>query len=271
MSFTDVERVIYAKNPLVEVVCQLRFPRILSINENQPVLFQEKIREKYPLYSVATEWQQEFSLDLAHMSNDAPLIPRVTQAENGKNYRFSSADNNWHINLTPTFLALSTSKYSQWEEFLERLKDPLAALVEVYRPAFYERVGLRYVNVFTRSDLGLEGIDWSELIHSFALGFLSNEQVKEDIKSYNSFIELEIGNGAIAQIRSGLGLFGGIENGVSCTNPELSFILDNDLYFMRKNMNEFDESLHYLHSISTKLIRAIITDKLHNALEPREK
>ena len=43
MPFKDTERVIYNKNPLIEVVCQLRFPRILTISETQPTSFQEKV------------------------------------------------------------------------------------------------------------------------------------------------------------------------------------------------------------------------------------
>ena len=37
------KRVKYQEAPLVEVICQLRFPTILSINANEPVEFQEAI------------------------------------------------------------------------------------------------------------------------------------------------------------------------------------------------------------------------------------
>jgi len=40
------------------------------------------------------------------------------------------------------------------------------------------------------------------------------------------------------------------------------------MFFMRKSIDELDESLNYLHNVSTKLIRAIITEKLHNAMKP---
>ena len=36
MKFPDVERVIYQKNPLVEVVCQCVFSRIFAIDERVP-------------------------------------------------------------------------------------------------------------------------------------------------------------------------------------------------------------------------------------------
>lgn len=44
MLFPPTQRVIYHKNPLVEVVCQLRFPTILKIDAEIPVAFQEAVR-----------------------------------------------------------------------------------------------------------------------------------------------------------------------------------------------------------------------------------
>ena len=51
MSFPDTPRVIYNKNPLAEVICQLRFPSILLIDAGLPAGFQERIRAMYPLFA----------------------------------------------------------------------------------------------------------------------------------------------------------------------------------------------------------------------------
>ena len=269
MPFPDAKRVIYNKNPLIQVVCQLRFPRILSINEREPVSFQERIKGEYQIYSVITELEGQFEFGPVN-TDGTPPVPRVTQSVNSKNHRFSSDDGNWHVNLTPTVMALSTSKYSRWEDFNEKLKEPLSAFEDLYDPPFYERIGLRYVDAFRRSELGLEGVDWAELIQPSVSGFLSDEHIRGDINSYNSLTELDIGSGATAQIRSALGYVGGVENGFPRTNSELAFIIDSDMFFPRKNIDDLDASLAYLHDISTKLIRTMITDKLHDAMEPEE-
>jgi len=268
MPFSDVERVIYNNNPLIEVICQLRFPRILSINEFLPAAFQDRIRGDYPLFNVAIEHQQQFTID--SIDTDTPPIPRVVQSEKINNYRFSSADGFWHINLTGTFIALSTSKYSCWEDFLLRMKKPLAALLDIYKPAFYERIGLRYVDAFRRSKLKLDGVDWSELIQPYALGFLSNLLVKNEVRSQNYTVEIDIGNKAIAQIKTTLGFVGSIGNSLPTSNHELSFIVDSDIFYMKKEISELNDSLEYLHNNSTKLIRAIITDRLHKAMGPEK-
>jgi len=44
--FSNEERMIYAKRQLVEVICQLRFPEILSIDASEPAAFQDRIRRE---------------------------------------------------------------------------------------------------------------------------------------------------------------------------------------------------------------------------------
>ena len=56
MPFPEVKRIIYKKNPLDKVICQLRFPTILKIEKEIPAEFQERIRKEFPNYSESTEW-----------------------------------------------------------------------------------------------------------------------------------------------------------------------------------------------------------------------
>ena len=267
MPIANFERVIYKKNPLVEVICQLRFPRILKINENQPADFQDKIRSKYPLFQVAIEQQQNIAIDYNNVP-ESPITTRMMQSESIKNYKFSSSDEKWHINLTSTFLALSTSSYDRWESFTEHLSEPLNALIEIYNPAFFERVGLRYVDAFKRSTLEIDHPDWSDLVKPFVLGFMSNSDIKDQVRSQNSVVELDIGNGAIAQIRTSKGYVNNLSLGLPNPTVEESFIVDSDMFMIRKAIGEQNESLNYMHDYSTKLIRLIITDKLHEAMGP---
>ncbi len=55
MPFPESERVVYGENPLVEVICQLKFPPILDISTAEPAAFQNKVRKLYPLYEKDTE------------------------------------------------------------------------------------------------------------------------------------------------------------------------------------------------------------------------
>ena len=269
MPFVDVEHVIYKKNPLIEVVCQLRFPRILSINERQPVDFQDRIRREYPLFDVLTEQQQRVEINAA--IGDSIAVPRIIQADKTKNYKFSSADGIWKVNLTSTFLALSTSQYSSWEDFRSRLDLPLNALIDIYQPAFYERIGIRYVDAFQKSRLHLDDTPWNELIEPPALGLLSNPAVMNDVRGYSSVSEINIGDDAIARINATLGVVGNPAQMIVAETPEISFIIDTDLFCGKRNLDGLDSALTHLHDTSYKLIRSLIKDKLHYSMEPEEK
>ncbi|MDR0609494.1 MAG: TIGR04255 family protein [Planctomycetaceae bacterium] len=265
MPFKEAQRMIYKKNPLDQVVCQLRFPCILSINEKPPATFQDCLRDQYPFYNVTTE-----NVRRVLFEPDSDGLPFNISPDNLNNYSFTSDDGVWVINLTSTFLSLTTTNYLKWEDFIARLRKILAVLIEIYKPVFFERVGLRYIDVFCPSRLGLKDVAWDELIQPFVLGFLSCNDVKNDVTGYSGTSELDIGNGAIARIITALG-YAKNSDKQPITNSELSFIVDSDLFFGKKYTHETEDAIEELHRHSTKIIRAIITDKLHHAMEPESK
>ena len=48
MISSDNRRYAYGKSQLIEVICQLRFPTILSIDTREPADFQETVRAAFP-------------------------------------------------------------------------------------------------------------------------------------------------------------------------------------------------------------------------------
>jgi uncharacterized protein (TIGR04255 family) len=268
MALKDYPRVHYRKNPLIEVICQVRFPRILSIDGEVPSAFQNKISAQYPILQTANELQQQFSINI---TDDNP-VPHITQSERRPNYAFMSTDKNWKLSLTSNFLSLSTVKYSSWEDFNEKLIPIISIFKEVYSPSFneYERVGLRYIDGFTRSKLGLVGKDWSELLHPFALGFLSHSGIKNDIKSFSCTTEIDAGNQVFARITTALGYVNSGNIQIPLPEQELSLIVDSDIFAFRVNNDTLFSKLDYAHKISTNIIQSIITDTLQYAMGPEK-
>jgi uncharacterized protein (TIGR04255 family) len=272
MSSDNADNIIYRKNQLINVICQLRFPRILSINENAPAEFQDKIRDNYPLYNMLINKEQQLTFDPSNK------LPSIFSAEDIKNHVFSSEDGVWTIDLTSTYLSLTTSQYPSWESYKKRLLDISFVLLSVYKPAYFERIGIRYINAFRRSLLDLDAVDWRELIEPFALGFMSSTEYAKNIIGYQATTEIDIGNNAIARIVTSTGYIANVipQNSLINTalmqNPELAFIVDNDFFFNTKKQNdELNDSLEKLHKNSSVLIRSVITDKLHQAMEPMQK
>ena len=102
MLYADNPRVHYDRPQLAEVICQLRFPAILSIGAKEPAEFQEAVRTIFPRYAAKRE-------------QPAPKITglgtpnaRLEQAQPITNYNFISADGKWMRNLTRNIPPLST-------------------------------------------------------------------------------------------------------------------------------------------------------------------
>lgn len=259
MPFPVSERVMYGKSPLLEVICQLRFPRILSINNQDPYEFQEKIRNQFPLFSENLEHSQQFSIDVGQ---NQVAAPRIMQSESQKNYSFISIDEKWKINLTSTFISISTTAYTNWEDFLEKFSEPLKALVDLYKPAIYERVGLRYIDVFNRNVLGLSGTEWADLIEPHALGFLCDAKIGSHILNNNVAVELVLDDGVSnARIMTSLGT-------VPHYGDEVCFVIDSDLFTTSRSSLDIQDKLNYLHTRASRLLRWSIKDKLHESMEP---
>ena len=259
--FSTESRVIYRKNQLGEVICQLRFPEILAIGAKPPVDFQEAIRADYPQYS-------------SRMEAPAPKlsgVPGNMSLQNQPatiNYQFVSADGIWRVNLTQKFISLACNRYTSWEDFAARLDKPLAAFIQIYKPAYFERIGLRYVNFISRKALGLEGTPFRELIQGKYLGILSDEQVMEPSVGRSGVdAEFAIRGGCRVKLHAGPGQV----HRAGKTDGEVKFIFDQDLYMPGKVApNLSAPALQTLHAMGWALFRDAITDELHDAMEPNE-
>lgn len=257
--FSTSPRCHYGTHPLGEVICQFRFPEILAIGAKPPVDFQEAIREDFPQF-------------LRRQESPAPRItgtPGNMQLQNPPavtNYQFASADGLWRVNLTSTFISLSCTRYTTWEEFAGKLDKPLAAFIQVYKPAYFQRVGLRYLNFISRSALGLEGVPFSELIAPCYLGPLAEEDVSESASTRCSVdAELNIRGGCRVKLHAGPGMVK--RNGQE--DKEIKFIFDQDLYMPGQlPLNLAAGALTTLHAQADSIFRGAITQRLHEAMEP---
>lgn len=252
-----MERVIFKKNPLDEVILQFMFPTILSINANDPVDFQEAIRQSFPRYRVMTGNQQEFQIERGISGG------RVTPISNkkNKNYEFVSADGRSKLNLTSSFIAISTLSYTRWEDFWGAFEEPLSKFIEIYKPAFFERIGLRYVDIISRNDLGLKDKRWDELIKQDWLGVLAFTD-EDKVKLTHNEAEFVLDDGVTRlKIRTGLG-----------ERPETRekvFVADTDyIYVENIKTDQYDDIVSTLHGYSKYFIENIITETLIDAMEP---
>lgn len=257
--FSNESNVHFARHQLAEVICQLRFPEILAIAANSPVDFQEKIRGEYPQYLRKQEVPASRTTDTSGKT--------VVNGNNVTiNHQFASADGIWRVNLTSKFISLTCSQYTRWEDYAGRLDRILAAFISVYRPAYFERIGLRYLNFFSRKELGLDGVSFSQLFSPCYLGLLAEEDVPESSTTRCTVdAEMALRGGCRLKIHTGPGMVK--KNGQA--DNEVKFILDQDLYMPGQvPVNLSTAALQTLHSQANSIFLGAITDMLRNAMEP---
>lgn len=261
MQFPKAERYKYNKNPLREVICQLRFPTILKIETDAPSDFQDGIRDQFPLYDRLM--QQEQNVEVNAVDNAFPNT--LVTLKNTPNHTFESRDHFWRINLTSDFIAISTHSYSTWEEFKESFEKPLKLFIELYRPAFFTRIGLRYIDAIDRNELDLANVGWGELLNPMMAGMLAiNDTPGMKVTQTNQQSEIQLNAEATMVIRTGLGLIDGIKD-------EL-FVIDTDTFSTGESEpnGTLLAKLDALHEPVSRYFRWAITDRLHDAMAPEK-
>jgi uncharacterized protein (TIGR04255 family) len=261
MLFPETEKVEYQKPTLTQVICELRFPTILKIESEIPTAFQEKIRKAYPLFEKKT------GMPLGLPSG---LPEGIAQALMGFNieggspvFQFSSADGRWTAGLTNGSVSLSTRQYKRWGDFRNHLDLVLSSFVEVYSPAFFTRIGLRYMNLISPRQLGLSDVPWSELLTPQVTGILSDQRISRSVEGQEQKALLRLPDEA-GMIRMSHGLVrlpGAVD---------ASYSIDNDLYLeSRTEVADVFQRFDVFKRISFELFRWCITDRLHIAMQPR--
>jgi len=258
--FSQEERCIYRKHALVEVICQLRFPTILSIDTQVPADFQEAIRDVFPRYSLRQE-------ALPPKVVQTPEGTKLNQQKAVNNYQFMTADGAYRINLTQSFIALTCSSYTRWEDFARMMDKPLATFIRLYKPAYFERIGLRYLNAFSRLALDLDGTPWRELLQPAFVGLLGEDDMPElSFMRCTQDVEAKLPGGCHLKLHVGPGM---LRKGADPSDKEVKMIFDLDVS-MNGNVpvNLSAASMQTIHIHAGSIFRSAITDTLHDAMDP---
>ena len=138
------------------------------------------------------------------------------------------------------------------------------ALREVYEPAFYSRVGLRYVDTIVREDLGLAGVSWHKLIKPYFAGLFSSTELGANLQESKSetLVQLDGAENSFVKIRHGFITLEG--------SDRTAFLLDADFSVQgRLSSDDAYESLAVFNRLARDLFRWSITAELEEALGPQ--
>ncbi len=163
------ERQIYTKNFLEDVIVKIDYPPILSLLENAPSTFQEKIASTFPILEPII--QQGIIIDTQSNVPNAQKTTRTT-------WRFTSKDKTKTVEIDSEYLVIGVKKYTSYTEFKELVTSITAIFFELYPEIVINRLGLRYVNKINIKDADL--FNWENKIDSnliAPLAFIENKEV----------------------------------------------------------------------------------------------
>lgn len=256
MIFPEAQRVLYERNPLIEVLSQVRFPTILRIASEAPARFQDRLRGDYPLY----EEKREKSLKLPAALEG--LFGPDSSPTTAILYSLSSDDGVWTVTLSSGFVALSCRRYERWEEFRQRYDSVLKAVLEVYQPSFYTRIGLRYKDLIQRSKLGLKDVQWSEVLQGYIAGELASQDVAPHIEQVVRQFLISGSDSIKVRVQHGFDQVQGSE--------EQCYLIDAD-FFTEERLSHANilSTLDGFNREAGRFFHWCITPRLHDAMDPR--
>lgn len=144
----------YARNPLEAVIVQLRFDPILKIGD-RVADFQDGIRGRFPKFEV----QETQSFEISPVSG--------VRTRNEQEYRFRAKDGSGTVFLNTHAVAMETRAHIERDALLSNFEMVLSSLRSVFDPVSPLRLGLRYLNVLDRQQIGADlgrDVGWEELV-----------------------------------------------------------------------------------------------------------
>lgn len=198
---TEHERLTFERNPLQNVVAQVRFPHLYELEAPAGVTaFQRAVHDAYPIAQ-----PREISVTLG---------PGPIQSDANR-YKFNDPSGQWLVALTPDYIALESQAYERFDDFEERFSWLLERLVQHAGPARVERIGLRYINQLPANDQ-----TWRRYIQSEVAGLAGLEDVAPYVSRSLEQLALDFGERGLIFTH---GLLPG-EDG------EKTYVLDIDSY-----------------------------------------
>jgi uncharacterized protein (TIGR04255 family) len=172
-----VPRVRYHLNPLVEVVCEVQF-KPNSLSEAARVALTDALAADYP--------------ELEHDGEDYVL-------------RWAH-DRQWALSAGHDFAALTTQRYTSWQELRGRF---VAILSKLPAQVAIAAVPVKYVDVIVRERLGLSG-PWSSLLRPELVGMLDSE-ISDSLAGSVSTILVQLSDADQLRLQHGLAREEGID------------------------------------------------------------
>lgn len=138
----------YRNCPIVEVVCEFRFPSLPDWDVTIPGVLYEKLKSQFPI----KEFGQHFAIGLTNRGPD-----EIKNIQISSPVRFIRQDRTALIQVAPGLLAINQlPPYPRWETFKPFVQDIFGEFAKLHNVNGLKQMGLRYIN---RIDIPGDRID----------------------------------------------------------------------------------------------------------------
>lgn len=215
----------FERNPLVAVVVQLRFHPVLKIAD-RIADFQDRVRARFPVFVEGTSELVSFK------------PPDQVHVRKEQQFSFRKEDEAASILLGVEALALENRRHTGHRSFLDDVKLAVESLVEIYRPINPQRLGMRYINIVDREQIGQDlgrDVAWTDLVDE---EFLRIPAGLSDLEAtqFSTEISSKVDEGALT-LRYGI---------LSDKDNRVHFRFDTDRYI--DGLLEVETVMNRLHS-----------------------
>jgi uncharacterized protein (TIGR04255 family) len=258
-----MEKKIFAKNYLTEVILRVDFNNLISLTT-------EMIKDLHNALPFEKKEYKENTVkgyELKFGDESEPL--KITQK--GKSGTFTINDPPTPIKfiIDHEKFALTSSKYERFDSFYEYFKKGFETFLRIQRVTEFKRIGLRYVNVFSLGDEIIKEISgWKEFINSAYIPNYQDIKVEETEftlrRNMTSFI---LGDGEMF-VNIQLGIW---NNSFPGKIVDKEFVLDIDCFIDNRILTD-SEVLEVVKSMNKKayfVFYSLTTPRLRSLMEAK--
>ncbi|MDP8942916.1 MAG: TIGR04255 family protein [Actinomycetota bacterium] len=254
LQLPEPDRTPLPRSPLDLVVCQLRFETRPQVSEGQLAL---SIHEalgggdgRYPRL-------EQVQAQAVGVTLGPGTPPAMNQMQGQSGWRCQSAEGLWVVSLMPDHVALETTRYTEWDDFRERLHELLDATAEHIAPGVEQRLGLRYIDRISEVE-ARSPADWEPYLIRELLGLALHDQLGAAVTTTRQQVLLDLGEGYSCAFTHGF---------LPGEDERLNYLLDYDLF--REGGRAFGveaikDALEVLSEDALKLFQASITPALYD-------
>jgi uncharacterized protein (TIGR04255 family) len=243
----------YQNSPIIETVCEFRFPAATKWDENIAELFYDKVKEQFPIREERNEISIKTTINVKSSESQLPANREIT-----KIHIFRSEDKRLLIQMAMRRLSIHFIKpYSSWKEFIPAIEQAYKSLASLVNITGFERIGLLYLD-----RIEFESPGSVQLADYFTLYPIVSKSLPQKMVNFAVGCDFSYDERDICRVN------------LQAIPPEkkgnYAAMLTTDYFLWKKEALSVDEVftwIEHAHSVSNEIFDHCITEKLAKIFE----